>query len=199
VVRALKEYRARLNASRRRTFERYRPADVAFKLVGTGSVGTRDYVVLLFGNGVRDPLFMQVKQELPSCYAPYLRAAAGRAHQGRRVAEGQQMMQTLSDPFLGYTRLGGRDYLVRQLADHKAALDPTQLKRRTLFEYARLCGEALAKGHARTTDGAMLAGYVGRSTKLDTSIAAFAMAYAAQTETDYRLFIRSHRARRRAL
>ena len=191
VVRALDAYRATLNASRRRTFERYRPADVAFKLVGTGSVGTRDYVVLLFGNSVRDPLFMQVKQELPSCYAPYIRAA-GIAHQGRRVAEGQQMMQTLSDPFLGYTRLGEHDYLVRQLADHKAALDPTELNRRTLLEYARLCGEALAKGHARTTDAAMLAGYVGRSTKLDKSIATFAMAYADQTKADYRLFIRSH-------
>jgi len=188
VVRALAAYRATLVASRRRTFERYRPADVAFKLVGTGSVGTRDYIVLLFGNGPRDPLFMQVKQELPSCYAAYLPRAPRVDHQGRRVAEGQQMMQTWSDPFLGYTRFGGHDYLVRQLADHKAALDPAALNRRTLFEYASLCGEALAKGHARTSDGAMLAGYVGKSAKLDTAIASFASAYADQTKTDYRLF-----------
>jgi uncharacterized protein (DUF2252 family) len=195
VVDALTAYRATLNASRRRTFARYRPADVAFKLVGTGSVGTRDYIVLLFGNGAGDPLFLQVKQELASCYAPYVPASARIDHQGRRVAEGQQMMQTLSDPFLGYTRFGGHDYLVRQLADHKAALDPMALKRQTLFEYARLCGEALAKGHARTTDGAMLAGYVGKSSRLDKAIAAFAMAYAARTKADYRLFIRSKQGR----
>jgi uncharacterized protein (DUF2252 family) len=195
VVQALVAYRATLNASPRRTFERYRPADVAFKLVGTGSVGTRDYVVLLFGNGAPDPLFMQVKQALASCYAPYLPTAARIDHQGRRVAEGQQMMQTLSDPFLGYTRFGGHDYLVRQLADHKAALDPAELKRRTLFEYANLCGEALAKGHARTTDGALLAGYVGKSSKLDKAIASFAMAYADQTKADYRLFIGANRTR----
>src|SRR5262245_52995102 len=96
VVDALRKYVTTLIASRRRLFERYRPVDVAFKLVGTGSVGTRDYVVLLFGNGLRDPLFIQVKQELPSCYAPYLRRASV-VHQGRRVAEGQQMVQTLSD------------------------------------------------------------------------------------------------------
>jgi len=195
VVHSLIAYRINLNASHRWTFKRYRPADVAFKLVGTGSVGTRDYVVLLFGNGASDPLFMQVKQELPSCYQPYLRTAPPADHQGRRVAEGQQMMQTLSDPFLGYTRFGGHDYLVRQLADHKAALDPTELKRRTLWEYARLCGEVLAKGHARTTDAAMLAGYVGRSSKLDAAIAAFAVEYAEQTKADYRLFVRSHTAR----
>ena len=193
VLRGLAAYRRTLNASRRRTFEQYRPADVAFKLVGTGSVGTRDYVVLLFGNGPRDPLFIQVKQELRSCYLTYLPASAATDHQGRRVAEGQQMMQTLSDPFLGYTRFGGHDYLVRQLADHKAALDPTELDRRTLFEYARLCGEVLAKGHARTTDAARLAGYVGSSAKFDKAIAAFAMAYADRTKADYRLFIRAHR------
>ena len=77
------------------------------------------------------------------------------------------MMQTVSDPFLGYTRSGGHDYLVRQLADHKAALDPMELTGRTLFAYATLCGEVLAKGHARTTDAAMLAGYVGASSRLD--------------------------------
>jgi len=197
VVRALKGYAGTLSPSRRRTFERYRPADVTFKLVGTGSVGTRDYVVLLFGNDANDPLFIQMKQELPSCYAPYLPSPARRvAHQGRRVAEGQQMMQTASDPFIGYTRFGGHDYLVRQLADHKAGLGPTELNGRALLAYARLCGEVLAKGHARTTDAAVLAGYVGGSAKLDTAIAAFAVAYAEQTKRDFRSFVRALRERR---
>jgi uncharacterized protein (DUF2252 family) len=193
VVNALKGYASTLNAGRRRTFERYRAADVSFKLVGTGSVGTRDYVVLLFGNDANDPLFMQVKQELPSCYASYLPTRSRVGHEGQRVAEGQQMMQTASDPFLGYTRCGGRDYLVRQLADHKAGLAPAELKGDPLFAYARLCGEVLAKGHARTTDAAVLAGYVGGSAKLDSAIAAFAVAYAEQTRRDYRLFVRALR------
>jgi uncharacterized protein (DUF2252 family) len=197
VVESLGNYAATLSTSRRRTFERYRPVDVAFKLVGTGSVGTRDYVVILFGNGRRDPLFIQVKQELPSCYAPYLQQSASVRHQGRRVAEGQQMMQTLPDPFLGYTRFDGHDYLVRQLADHKAALDPAELDRRTLHDYAILCGEVLAKGHARTGDAALLAGYAGKSPKLDRAITAFAVAYAGQVQADYRLFRRlRHRKRR---
>lgn len=103
------------------------------------------------------------------------------------------MMQTLSDPLLGYTRCDGHDFLVRQLADHKASLDLAQLKGRTLHAYARLCGQVLAKGHARTTDAAVLAGYVGRSAKLDTAIAEFAAAYAGQTKTDYKRFVASVR------
>jgi uncharacterized protein (DUF2252 family) len=191
IVNALKTYRDTLSASRQRTSARYRPADVAFKLVGTGSVGTRDYVVLLFGNDASDPLFIQVKQELPSCYERYLPSVPPATHQGRRVADGQQMMQTASDPFLGFTRFGGHDYLVRQLADHKAGLDPTELKGKTLLAYARLCGEVLAKGHARTTDAAVLAGYVGGSAKLDKAIAQFAGAYAEQTKGDFKLFVKS--------
>lgn len=190
MVHSLRDYALTLNASRRRTFERYCPADVAFKLVGTGSVGTRDYVVLLFGNDANDPLFLQVKQELPSGCAPYVARPRPRIlHEGRRVAEGEQMMQTASDPFLGYTRCAGHDYLVRQLADHKAALAPTALNGATLLAYARLCGEVLAKGHARTTDAAMLAGYLGGASRLDTAVAAFAVAYAEQTKQDFRRFV----------
>ncbi len=197
VLTSLQAYRTTLNVSRRRTVERYRPVDVAFKLVGTGSVGTRDYIVLMFGNGVCDPLFIQIKQELPSCYTRFLPRAHEPAHQGRRVALGQQMMQTLSDPLLGYTRFGGRDYLVRQLSDHKASLDPALLTRQSVMEYAELCGEVLAKGHARTTDSALLAGYVGQSTKLDRALADFAAGYAEQTKTDYRAFVRRLRVGRR--
>ena len=103
------------------------------------------------------------------------------------------MMQTLSDPFLGYTAFGGHDYLVRQLADHKADLDPEELDRQTLLEYAVLCGEALAKGHARTGDAAVLSGYAGRSQRLDRAMAAFAVTYAEQVRADYKLFCRAQR------
>ena len=109
------------------------------------------------------------------------------------------MMQTASDPFLGYARCGGHDYLVRQLADHKGAIEPTALKRTVLLDYASLCGEVLAKGHARTTDAATLAGYVGGSTKLDRAIAAFAVAYAGQAMRDYRRFVTSLRNAGRSL
>lgn len=191
ILHALAGYRETLIASRRMVFDAYRAADVAFKLVGTGSVGTRDYVVLMFGNGVGDPLFLQVKQELPSCYEPYLRPRPRDRHQGQRVAEGQQRMQTVSDPFLGFTRFGGADYLVRQLADHKASLEPADLKGRALMEYAALCGEVLAKGHARTGDAAALAGYCGASAKLDAALAEFAAHYAAQVKADAKLFLKS--------
>jgi len=195
VLDSLSLYRKTLGAGRRMVFDSYQPADVAFKLVGTGSVGTRDYVVLLFGNGLKDPLFIQVKQELPSCHDPYLPAAPRSDHQGQRASEGQQRMQTAYDFLLGYTRIGhgedGEDYLVRQLADHKAALDPADLSGKVCSGYAALCGEVLAKGHARTGDPAALAGYCGNSTKLDDAIAKFAITYAAQTKADYKVFMKS--------
>jgi hypothetical protein len=108
------------------------------------------------------------------------------------------MMQTWSDPLLGYTRFGGRDYLVRQLADHKASLDPESLTRSTVMAYAGLCGEALAKGHARTTDAALLAGYLGQSDKFDRALLEFAVTYADQTKTDFTAFVRALRSRSRS-
>ena len=135
VVNALPEYRWILHA--------YEPVDVAFKIVGTGSVRTRDYAVLLFGRGAEDPLILPVKEELPSCYASYLRRPA--KHEGRRVAEGQQRIQTVADPFLGYTTIDGRDLLVRQLSDHQASIDLANLRGKALLEYAVVYGEVLAK------------------------------------------------------
>ena len=188
VVSALVPYRQTLGAERRQVLGAYRPVDVVFKVVGTGSVGTRDYVVLLFGNGPDDPLFLQVKEELPSCYARYLHRAPVFPHQGRRVAEGQRRLQTVSDPFVGWTTLRGSDYLVRQLADHKAVIDPAELKGAALIEYGLVCGEVLAKAHARSGDAAAIAGYCGSSAKLDKAIAQFALAYAEQTELDHTAF-----------
>jgi len=188
VVKALRSYRQTLPVRYQLIFQAYEPVDVAFKIVGTGSVGTRDYVVLLFGNGVSDPLFLQVKEELPSCYAPYLAGIDPITHQGKRVAEGQQKMQTVSDPFLGYTTIEGRHFLVRQLADHKGAVDPQELKGTALLEYGRVCGEVLAKAHARTGDPGAIAGYCGKSAALDNALVKFAKGYADQTESDYGQF-----------
>ena len=188
VVKSLRPYQKTVSASYQWILQLYEPVDVAFKIVGTGSVGTRDYVVLLFGNGVQDPLILQVKEELPSCYMPYLSHLPPAKHEGRRVAEGQQRMQTVADPFLGYTTIDGRHFLVRQLCDHKASIDLTNLKGTALREYAVVCGELLAKGHARSGDAGPIAGYCGNSTKLDTALAKFAKAYANQTERDFDQF-----------
>jgi hypothetical protein len=105
-------------------------------------------------------------------------------------------MQTVTDPFLGWTRIEGRHYLVRQLADHKASLDPEDLKGGVLFDYSMVCGETLAKAHARTGDAAILSGYCGNSDKLDMAIAAFAQLYADQTERDHAAFLKAVRAGR---
>jgi uncharacterized protein (DUF2252 family) len=188
VVKSLRSYRQTLLVRYQAIFQGYEPADVAFKVVGTGSVGTRNYVLLLFGNGVDDPLFLQVKEELPSCYAPYITGIAPVTHQGKRVAQGQKKMQTVSDPFLGYTSIDSRHFLVRQLADHKAAIDPLELKGTGLLEYGVVCGEVLAKAHARTGDAGVIAGYCGKSAALDNALVTFAKLYADQTESDFQQF-----------
>jgi uncharacterized protein (DUF2252 family) len=194
VIRSLTSYRETLGPDRQLAMGVYRPVDVAFKVVGTGSVGTRDYVVLMFGGGPDDPLILQVKEELPSCYHAYLPDVPPFAHQGRRVAEGQHRMQSATDPFLGWTRLEGRDYLVRQLADHKAKVEVTDLKGSALARFGLVTGEILGKAHARTGDAAAIAGYCGRSDRLDRAIARFALRYADQTERDYGRFRRAIRS-----
>jgi len=191
VFAAIKPYRETVSAGRQLILDAYHPVDAAFKIVGTGSVGTRDYVVLLFGHGVDDPMFLQFKEEMPSCYAPYLKGAPKYENEGRRVAQGQQRMQTVTDPFLGWTTIHDRPFLVRQLADHKAAIDPAVLKGETLREYAMVCGKVLAKAHARTGDAAALHGYCGDSSKLDKAIVKFATDYADQTARDYETFTKA--------
>ena len=193
---ALAAYRETLSPDRQLAFDAYKPVDVAFKVVGTGSVGTRDFIVLFFGRGPSDPLVLQVKQELESCYQSYLPNVPPFPHQGRRVAEGQHRMQSATDPFLGWTSADGRDYLVRQLADHKGKIEVEDLKGRSLELYAMVAGDILAKAHARTGDAAAIAGYCGGSDRLDRSIAKFATRYADQTEKDYALFRKAIRSGR---
>ncbi|MDQ2832605.1 MAG: DUF2252 domain-containing protein [Acidobacteriota bacterium] len=197
VVNSLTTYGESLQPERRHFLAQYRPVDVAFKVVGTGSVGLRDYVVYLDGNGPRDPLFLQIKEETASGYAPYVKSFGGskravsKQHNGRRVVDGERAMQVQSDPFLGWTTMEGRDYLVRQLNDHKASIQLEDMKSLELMEYAAVCGELLARGHARAGDAAMIAGYLGTSTRFDEAISAFASAYADQTEMDWKQLVHS--------
>jgi uncharacterized protein (DUF2252 family) len=193
VVGSLTKYAESILPERRHFLAQYRPVDVAFKVVGTGSVGLRDYVVLMEGNGPKDPLFLQIKEEVASGYAPYVpvKVRKERENQGRRVVEGERAMQLQSDPFLGWTTMEGRDYLVRQLNDHKASINLANLKAVGLLEYAAVCGEMLARGHARAGDCAMIAGYIGTSPRMDDAVVGFAETYANQTEADWKQLVDS--------
>ena len=188
VLASLKTYRENLAPERRHLFDLFRPIDVGFKVVGTGSVGMRDYVVLFEGNGVKDPMFLQIKQEVKSAYAPYVGEQVQK-HEGRRVADGQRAIQAVSDLLLGWTAFGGHEYLVRQLNDHKGSIDLETLRGGGLESLAMVAGELLARGHARSGDACAIAGYCGGSLKITRAIRDFAVACADQTEADYARFM----------
>ena len=189
-------YRATVLPGRRQVLEDYTPVDAVFKVVGTGSVGTTCLLVLCLGRGLDDPLFLQLKSEEPSVWAPYLPQAESLPNEGQRAALGQHRMQTWVDPFLGWTRFDGKDFLVRQWSDHKAAIEVELLKGPALAEYVGLCGGILAKAHARTGDPVILTGYLGDGEKLDDALAAFATTYADQTTRDHARFLEAIRAGR---
>lgn len=182
-------YEKTLPAQRRRILARYRLVDVALKVVGVGSVGTRAWVVLLRGNGKQDLLVLQAKEAQRSVLEPTA-GASGFTHQGRRVVEGAQVMQALSDALLGWTRAEGfdgkrRDFYVRQFRDWKGSFAPDRMEPDTMAIYAEYCGLVLARAHARGGDAAAIAGYVGGGRAFAAAIAAFASAYADRTEADH--------------
>lgn len=198
VLASLHEYKKDLLPERQHFFAQYRPVDVGFKVVGTGSVGLRDYLVYFEGNGRGDPLFLQIKEEPASGYAKYLESS-GPHHQGQRVADGQRAMQFLSDPFLGWTTIANRQYLVRQLNDHKANIEIADLKGLGLLEYAEMCGELLARGHSRSGDASILAGYIGSGRGFAEAMVKFAESYADQTERDWEALRKSRHAPKKAV
>jgi uncharacterized protein (DUF2252 family) len=184
----LDAYRASLSDDRRVLLDRYRFEDVAIKIVGVGSVGTRCFVAL-FTSEDRHPLLLQVKEANDSVMAPYLGRKAGEEHNGKRVVVGQHLMQPASDIFLGWASgPSGRDFYVRQLRDMKVSIAPIA-DHAQFMNYAKYCGLALARAHANTGSAAAIAGYLGTSSKVDTSLAQFGAAYADQTELDHRAFV----------
>ncbi len=197
VLDALGDYRATLAPDRQLLFDSYKPVDVGFKVVGTGSVGTRDYVVLFLNRdrGESDPLFLQIKEEPPSAYAPFYKDRSAPLHQGERVVRGQRALQVFSDLLLGWCSIAGRDYLVRQLSDHKSSVEPEDLKGDRLIEYGRVCAELLAKGHARSGNPVVLADYLGSGAKAEKALCKFALSYARQVESDYELFRKALKGR----
>lgn len=186
VIDALKDYANTLSRERRIMLNRYNVVDVAHRVVGVGSVGTRAYLVLLFGNGDDDPLFLQVKEATTPAHAPYLpRLSKEMAHNGKRVIVGQRALQASSDPMLGYTTIDGRDFYVRQMKNLKASVPIEWLTGASFNFYAWACGTLLARAHARTSDPARIAGYCGNSSVFDEALATWAEAYGDQTESDH--------------
>lgn len=186
VIQALNEYSLTISRERRFMLSRYRVADVAHRVVGVGSVGTRAYLVLLFGNGDSDPLFLQVKEATAPAHAPYLPPLLEEfKHQGKRVVTGQRALQASSDVMLGYTTIDGRDFYVRQMKNLKASIPIEWLTGSAFNFYGWACGAILARAHARTGDPARIAGYCGKSTVLDEALADWAEAYGDQTEADH--------------
>ncbi len=168
----------------------YRIVDIAHKVVGVGSVGLRAYVALCEGSSPDDVLFLQLKQARRSVIAKHQHGeAAWHRHQGQRVVEYQQALQTVSDPLLGWTTIGDQQFYVRQFRDMKGAILVEDINAGALADYAGICGYLLAKSHARTSGASMIAGYIGGSDKLDDMLSKFARAYADQVESDHQCLV----------
>ncbi|MEJ8855212.1 DUF2252 domain-containing protein [Variovorax robiniae] len=181
-------YRETIQEDRRTLLDRYELKDIAFKVVGVGSVGTFCGVLLLMASET-DPLFLQVKEARPSVLAAY----AGKTpypNEGQRVVNGYRRIQSASDIFLGWSKgLHGRHYFVRQLRDMKVSAEVEIMAPGTMSEYAALCGWTLARAHARSGAPAEISGYLGKSETFDKAITKFGVAYADQTEVDHKVLL----------
>ena len=182
-------YRATLQDDRRHLLERFQVVDVARKVVGVGSVGTRAFIVLLQGRDQQDPLFLQVKEATASVLEDYL-PKSRYEEPGERVVQGQRMMQAASDIYLGWTKgvEMNRHLYWRQLRDMKGSAVVETMAPITLSFYARLCGETLARAHARSGDPIAIAAYLGSKDRFEQSITDFSDRYADQNDQDYRAF-----------
>jgi len=185
---AIQMYRETLPYERRVLLDRYHIEDIAYKVVGVGSVGTRCGVALLMAE-VDDALLLQIKEANPSVLEPY----AGKSefdHHGERIVVGQRLMQSASDMLLGWTTgKEKRHYYMRQLRDMKFSLDISIMKPIQLSRYAEVCGWTLARAHARSGDASMIYGYMGKTDTFDRAIGTFARLYADQVEKDYKMFL----------
>jgi uncharacterized protein (DUF2252 family) len=180
----VKTYRSSIRDDLKALLSRYTFVDTARKVVGVGSVGTRCHIVLLRGNHDEDPLILQVKEANTSVLEPYAGASKYPNH-GQRVVRGQQYTQAASDIFLGWGRVAGMDFYVRQLRDMKASVDVSLQSPDRMALYGSLCGWTLARAHARSGDAAKIAGYLGNSSSFDDAVVDFAKAYAEQTIRDH--------------
>ncbi len=185
----LRAYRQTLDTDRREALEGFRIVDLAHKVVGVGSVGTRAWIGLLLGRDGRDPLFLQFKEAQPSVLEQFLKKSKY-ANNGHRVVAGQRLMQASSDIFLGWQKVTGpdgkdRDFYVRQLKDWKGSFETEGAVPQGMALYGRTCGWTLARAHARSGDRIVIAAYLGGGTAFDRAITEFSEAYADQNERDY--------------
>jgi uncharacterized protein (DUF2252 family) len=185
----LGEYRETLEPAAQVLIDRYRFVDAAHKVVGVGSVGTRAWIALLLGRDHGDPLFLQIKEAGPSVLEPFAGPGRFRQH-GKRVVVGQRLTQAAGDVLLGWLTADGidgkrRDFYVRQLWDGKGSAVVETMSPSVMADYARLCGQTLARGHARTGDRQAIAAYLGKGDAFDRAIVEFSSAYADQNEADY--------------
>ena len=198
IMELFRGYRRSLQPDRRTLLEGYRFVDLARKVVGVGSVGTRCWIMLMVGRDNGDPLFLQIKETGPSALESVLGRSQYRNH-GQRVVEGQRLMQAASDIFLGWihTKAGldglPRDFYVRQLWDWKTSADLNTIQPEGLEVYAQACGRTLARAHARSGDRIAIASYLGKNDVFDRAIAEFAVAYADQNERDYDALVEAAR------
>jgi uncharacterized protein (DUF2252 family) len=185
----LRTYRRSLLGDRRHLLEDFRLVDMAHKVVGVGSVGTRAWIILMLGRDERDPLFLQAKEAQDSVLAPFV-GKSPFANQGQRVVEGQRFMQAASDIFLGWERAKGlsgepRDFYIRQLRDWKGSWPPEAMNPQAMGVYGLVCAQTLARAHARSGDRIAIGAYLGKSDAFERAIAEFAEAYADQNDRDY--------------
>jgi Uncharacterized protein conserved in bacteria (DUF2252) len=186
---ALGEYRRTLSGDRQRLLDKHEFVDLARKVVGVGSVGTRCWVALFVGRDNSDPLFLQIKEAEAAVGEPFL-GPSEYAHHGQRVVEGQRLMQGASDIFLGWDSFRGddgltRDFYLRQLWDWKASADVDNMTPEALGIYAQMCGWTLARAHARSGDAIAMSSYLGAGHQFDQAICAFAAGYADQNQRDF--------------
>jgi len=198
VHRFVRNYRAQMRGDRQRLLESYHFVHLARKVVGVGSVGTRTWILLLVGRDETDPLFLQVKEANASVLEPYLGKSIYANH-GRRVVEGQWLMQASSDIFLGWGHvengIDGRshDFYVRQLWDWKISLDVETMDPEEMIIYVKMCAWTLARAHARSGDPIAISTYLGKKDHIDNALAEFAAAYADQNEQDYQALVTAAR------
>jgi uncharacterized protein (DUF2252 family) len=192
VVDGLSAYSESLSRERRYMLRRYHVVDVAHRIVGVGSVGTRSYLALLFGNSDQDALFLQVKEATAPAHAAYLPPLPVEiSNQGKRVVMGQRALQAATDVMLGWTTIDKRPYYVRQMKNMKASVPVDWLTGPSFSFYAWVCAAILARAHARTGDAALLSGYCGNSTVLDEALADWAEAYGDQTLKDHAALVQA--------
>jgi uncharacterized protein (DUF2252 family) len=193
----LESYVSSLADDRKALLEQYRVVDVARKIVGVGSVGTRCWIIFLEGNSSDDPLFLQVKEAQPSVLEPFVPGIIY-SNNGQRVVAGQRLIQGAPDIFLGWGEYDGYHFYIRQLRDMKGGVEfePGKVNLKNVPDYCRLCGWAMALAHAKSGDAALLSGYLGNSDELDEAMIKFAFAYADQNEKDYKALVKAAKSGR---